>query len=130
MNLPFGEIKENRLTVNFSSADYSVAAVLTAVKERCDMFGEMKVSFLGACTDVPAGPSPVFRPVNINAIFEYKGSDEPRPILEKVYCHLWEAVALTFPNEATWATAKGDFAQFISAQADLIRARVESNKAD
>ncbi len=130
MFMPFGEIKDNALTVSFSSADYSIATVLTAVRERCDMFGEMKVRFLGASTDVPNTPSPVFRPVAIQAFFEYIGGGDARPVLEKVYVHLWEAVALTFPAEPAWATAKGDFARFISSQADLIRARIESAKAE
>lgn len=130
MFLPYGEIKENTLTVSFSSADFSIATVLTAVKERCDMFGEMKVRFLGASTDIPSTPSPVFRPVAIKAYFEYEGSADAPKVLEKVYLHLWEAVALTFPAEPVWAAAKGEFAKFISSQADLIRARVESNKAE
>ncbi|OIP30755.1 hypothetical protein AUK22_01730 [bacterium CG2_30_54_10] len=130
MFLPFGEIKDNTLTVSFSSADFSIATVLTAIKERCDMFGEMKVQFLGASTDVPNTPSPVFRPVAIKAYFEFNGSGDPRLPLERIYAHLWEAVALTFPGEAVWAAAKGDFAKFITSQADLIRARIESNKAD
>lgn len=130
MYMPFGEIKDNLLTVSFSSADFSIATVLTAIKERCDMFAEMKVQFLGASTEIPNTPSPVFRPVAIKAFFEHTGGGDPRQVLEKVYTHLWEAVALTFPAEPAWATAKGDFAQFISSQADLIRARIESNKAE
>lgn len=94
------------------------------------MFGEMKVVFLGVSTEIPAGPSPIFRPVAVKAYFEYIGSGDPKPILEKVYILLWEAVALTFPTEPVWASAKGDFSKFISAQADLIRARVESNKGE
>ena len=129
MYLPFGEIKDNRLTVSFSSADYSVASVITAIKERCDMFEEMKVAFLGVCTDVASGPSPVFKPVSINAYFEYTGNDNAKAILERVYVQLWEAVALTFPDESTWARAKSDYSDYISAQAELIKARVESNKS-
>ena len=128
MFLPFGELKENRLIMSFSSADYSVAVVLNAVKDRLDIFQEMKVQFLGASTEIPAGPSPVFRPVAIQAFFEYAGSGEPKPVLEKVYALVWEAVAMTFPGEAAWATAKGDFGRFITSQADLLRARTESAK--
>ncbi|HNV70310.1 MAG TPA: hypothetical protein PKO06_11475 [Candidatus Ozemobacteraceae bacterium] len=128
MFLPFGEIKENRLIVSFSSADYSVATVLNAVKERLDIFGEMKVTFLGASTEIPSGPSPVFRPVAIQAFFEYQGSGDARPALEKTYALVWESVALTFPGEAAWATAKGDFGRFISSQAELLRARTDSTK--
>lgn len=128
MYLPFGEIKENRLTVSFSSADYSVASVIMAVKERCDMFEEMKVAFLGVCTDIVSGPSPVFKPVSIQAFFEYTGNANSQEVLERAYVQLWEAVALTFPDEATWASAKSDYSDYIAAQADLIRARTESNK--
>lgn len=130
MYLPFGEIKDNTLKVTFSSADYSVANVITAVKERCDMFKEMQVVFLGACTEVPAGPSPVFKPVGVQAIFEYTGSDNAKKILERVYVQLWEALALTFPDETEWARAKSEYGHYISSQADLIRARTESNRTD
>jgi hypothetical protein len=129
MDLPFGELKGNRLIMSFSSADYSVAGIIGAIKERCDMLGVMEVNFMGACTDIPAGPSPVFRPVNINAYFDYVGNGDAEDILGKVYVLIWEAVALTFPTEAVWAIAKGDFSRFIIAQADLLRARSESNKS-
>lgn len=130
MFMPFGDIKNNVLIVSFSSADYSIATVLNAVKERADMFNELNVKFLGASTDIPATSSPVFRPVAIQAYFEYQGKDDPKPVLEKVYVHLWEAVALTFPNESDWATAKGEFSKFITSQADLLRARIESTKLE
>lgn len=130
MNLPFGEIKDNRLTIDFSSADYSVASVLNAVRERYDMFGEMQVAFLGVSTEIPGGPSPVFRPVAIQTIFEYCGTGDARKTLERVYVQMWEAIALTFPSEAAWASAKADFGHYISSQADLLRARIESGKAD
>ena len=128
MNLPYGDINENRLTMSFSSADYSVATVLNSVRERYDMFGEMQVAFLGVCTEIPHGPSPVFRPVSIQAIFEYSGGADPRKVLERVYVQMWEAVALTFPAEGLWASAKADFGKFISAQAELLTARTESSK--
>jgi hypothetical protein len=130
MHLPFGDIKDNRLIISFNSADYSVATVLNAIRERQDMFSEMQVAFLGVSTDIPAGPSPVFRPVAVQAFFEYVGSGDGRTLLERVYCQTWEAMALTFPGEAAWAAAKADFGQFITAQADLLRARTESTKSE
>jgi len=130
MDLPFGTIKDSRLTVSFSTADYSVANVIAAVRERGDMFEALEVVFMGASTEIPSGPSPVFRPVSIIACFDYIGKGDARSILEKIYVHLWNAVAITFPTEAEWAVSKGEFARFITSQADLIRARIESNKTE
>jgi len=112
--------------MSFSSADFSVASVIAAIRLHLDMLEEMCVLFLGCTTEVPAGPSPVFRPVDIKAVFEYTGSDEAKPVLERAYQIVWRGVVDTFPSECEWAEAKGDFAKFISAQADLLRARVES----
>ena len=41
---------------------------------------------------------------------------------------VWEGIVNTFPDEPDWAAAKGDYAQFISSQAELLRARVESER--
>ena len=69
MQLPFGAIDGNVLEVNFSTADYSIPSVLSAVREHLDRLEEMNVIFLGAQTVVPSGPTPVFKPVSIAAIF-------------------------------------------------------------
>lgn len=128
MKLPFGEIIENRLVINFNSADYSVATVMNAVKERIDLFGEMQVAFMGVCTEIPTGPTPVFRSVPINAHFTYNGPGDVRAVLERIYVIVWESIATSFPDEGTWAKSKSDFGDFISAQADLLRARIDSNR--
>jgi len=128
MYMPFGRIEEKVLSIDFSSADFSVAAVLGAIRAHLDMLQEMEVTFLGVSTDVPAGPSPVFRPVPISAVFEYGGSGDAQSVLERVYQVVWQGIVNTFPDEAEWATAKRDYAQFIVAQADLLRARTESER--
>ncbi len=126
MQLPFGNVDGNVLEVNFSTADYSIAAVLSAIREHLDRLEEMNVIFLGAQTIVPSGPSPVFKPVSISAIFEYHGKGDPRPTLEKAYTVIWHGLVTTFPNEADWSKAKESFGHFIVSQADLIRARSEA----
>jgi hypothetical protein len=125
MDTPYGDIEGNSLTMSFSSADFSVASVMAAVREHLDVLTQMDVVFLGTATEVPAGPTPVFRPVNVQAIFEYTGRGDARDVLEKAYRLVWQGIVSTFPSEAEWAAAKKDFAQFISSQADLLRARVE-----
>ena len=125
MDIPYGDIEGNMLTMAFSSADFSVASVLSAVREHLDVLTQMDVVFLGTATEVPAGPTPVFRPVSVQATFEYTGRGDAREVLEKTYRIVWQGIVSTFPSEAEWAAAKKDFAQFISSQADLLRARVE-----
>jgi hypothetical protein len=50
-------------------------------------------------------------------------------VLDRAYQVVWQGVVNTFPDEPEWAAAKKDYAQFISAQADLLRARVESERS-
>lgn len=126
MYMPFGRIEDKVLSIDFSSADFSVASVLAAIRTHLDMLQEMGIAFLGVSTDIPAGPSPVFRPVPISAVFEYSGKEAPQPVLERAYQVVWQGVVNTFPSEPEWAAAKRDYAQFISSQADLLRARVSS----
>jgi len=127
MEMPYGEVDGKMLTINFSTADYSVAAVMAAVREHIDVLEPMEVKFLGCETEVPSGPTPVFQPVPIKARFEYVGSHtDVRPILEKVYELIWHGIVVTFPSESDWATAKQAFSDFVVAQADLLRARVDS----
>ena len=128
MYMPFGRVEDKVLSVDFSSADFSVASVLNAIRAHLDMLQEMKVAFLGVSTDVPAGPSPVFRPVPISAVFEYTGNEKAQPVLERVYQVIWQGVVNSFPSESDWAAAKRDYAQYISAQADLLRARIEGER--
>ncbi len=125
METPYGEIEGNMLTMSFSSADFSVASVVAAIREHLDVLTQMDVVFLGTATEVPAGPTPVFRPVNVQAIFEYAGRGDAGEVLEKTYRTVWQGIVGTFPSESEWAAAKKDFAQFISSQADLLRARIE-----
>lgn len=127
MNTPFGEIKDKTLEVRFSTADYSIATVLAAIREHLDVLQEMGIKFLGAATEVYTGPTPVFRPTDIKAIFECTGTGG-KDCLERAYELVWSAVVKTFPDENEWAQAKNDFAQYILAQADLLRARTESAK--
>jgi hypothetical protein len=128
MKLPFGEIKENLLTVKFSTADYSIASVISAVKIHLDVIQAMEVWFLGASTEVVVGPTPVFTPVPVVAHFEYAGKGNAREVLEKIYRIVWEGIVNSFCDEACWAQSKAAYSQFISSQADLLRARVESTK--
>ncbi len=126
MELPFGEIKGDKLTMNFSTADYSIASVINAIKERLDLLAQINVVFFGAQTEIVTGPSPVFTPVPIIAHFVYKGNGNAQECLTKVYEVIWEGIAFTFPDEASWAKAKSYYADFISSQADLLRARIEA----
>jgi len=126
VEMPFGEIDGKVLDVKFSSADFSVASVIAAIREHLDMLGEMEVVFLGVATDVSPGPTPVFQPVAIKASFEYVGPDPAQHVLERTYQIVWQGIVNTFPAESEWAMSKQAFASFISAQADLLRARLES----
>jgi hypothetical protein len=128
MNLPYGEIKDTVLVMQFSTADYSVASVLSAIKIHLDVIEELGVTFLGAQTDVVAGPTPVFQPVPVIAQFEYTGKGSSKDILQKVYKMVWNGIIDSFPDETGWSTAKEAYSSFIAAQADLLRARIEANK--
>lgn len=128
MNMPYGDIKDKVLEIRFSTADYSIATVINAIREHLDVLQEIGVKFLGAATDVYAGPTPVFKPTDIKAVFEYVGSGSGKECMERAYEVIWQGVIKTFPDENEWAQAKNDFAQYILAQADLLRARTESSK--
>ncbi len=128
MQMPYGDIDGNMLTMRFSSADFSVASVITAIREHLDVMEELGVKFLGIATEITSGPTPVFRPTNIEAKFEYCQQGTCRDCLERTYQVIWKGVIDTFPSEAEWAQAKSDFGQFIASQADLLRARTESSK--
>ncbi|MEP0813339.1 MAG: hypothetical protein HRF49_01565 [bacterium] len=126
MFMPFGEIQGRVLTMSFSSADFSVASVLTALREHLDLLNEMKIEFAGVATDVGSGDPRVFKPVMINASFEYTGEGDGRAELERAYHIIWKGVVFTFPDEEDWATAKESYSAYISSQADLLRARTET----
>lgn len=128
MQMPYGDVNGNVLTMRFSSADFSVASVISAIREHLDVMEELGVKFLGIATEVTSGPTPVFRPTNIEAKFEYCGQGSCPECLERTYQVIWKGVIDTFPSEGEWAQAKGDFAQFIASQADLLRARTESSR--
>ena len=128
MNLPYVEIKDKILQIKFSTADFSIASVLSAVKVHLDVIEELGVVFLGAQTEIIAGPNPVFQPVPVIAQFEYTGKGASKDILEKVYKVIWQGIVSSFPNETQWSEAKEAYASFIAAQADLLRARVEASK--
>lgn len=129
MEIPYGEIDGNILKVRFSSADFSIASVLTAIRLHLDMIEEMNVAFLGAETEVSPSPQ-IFTPIPIVATFQFLGKGKTKDILERVYRTIWGGVVNTFPDEPTWASAKRDYGAFITAQADLLRARIESLKAE
>jgi hypothetical protein len=128
MKLPYGEIKDSVLSMKFSTADFSIASVLTAVKVHVDVIEELDVVFLGAQTEIVAGPGPVFQPVPVVAQFEYTGKGNGKEILEKVYRIIWQGIVDSFPDETCWSQAKEAYASFIAAQADLLRARIEASK--
>ncbi|UCE07666.1 MAG: hypothetical protein JSW07_06435 [bacterium] len=128
MNLPYGEIKNNVLTMRFSTADFSIASVLNAIKIHIDVIENMGVTFLGAQTEVVAGPTPVFQPVPVIAQFEYTGKGTAQQILEKVYKTVWQGIVNSFPDETCWSEAKEAYSSFIGAQADLLRARIEASQ--
>jgi hypothetical protein len=128
MKLPYGETKDNILIMKFSTADFSIASVLNAIKIHIDVIESMGVVFLGAQTDVVAGPTPVFQPVPVIAQFEYTGKGSAKDTLERVYKVVWQGIVASFPDETCWSDAKESYAAFITAQADLLRARVEASK--
>lgn len=123
MFMPFGEIKGKVLTMSFSSADFSVASVISSLREHLDMLNEMKIEFCGVATDVMGGDARVFRPVMINASFEYTGGGEATALLERTYSVIWKGIVQTFPDEGEWAQSKENYASYILSQADLLRAR-------
>lgn len=114
--------------MNFSTADFSIASVLSAIKIHVDVIENMGVVFLGAQTEVVAGPTPVFQPVPVIVQFEYTGKGSAKEILEKVYKIVWQGIVASFPDESCWSEAKEAYAAFIAAQADLLRARVDASK--
>lgn len=128
MKLPYGKIDGNMLVMNFSTADFSIASVLNAIKIHIDVVENMGVVFLGAQTDVVAGPTPVFQPVPVIAQFEYTGKGPAEETLEKVYRIVWQGIVASFPDEGCWSESKEAYAAFIGAQADLLRARVDASK--
>ncbi len=128
MNLPYGEIKGNVLKMSFSTADFSIASVVSAIKVHIDVVEELGVAFLGAQTDVVAGPTPVFQPVPVIVQFEYTGKGGAKEVLERVYKIVWQGIVNSFPDETRWSEAKEAYASFIAAQADLLRARIEAAK--
>jgi hypothetical protein len=128
MELPYGEIQGNVLTMKFSTADYSVASILSAIKVHIDVIEELDVVFLGAQTEVVAGPTPVFQPVPVIAQFQYTGKGSGNECLTKIYKMVWHGIIDSFPDETRWSSAKEAYSSFIAAQADLLRARVEANK--
>ena len=128
MQMPHGDVDGNMLTMRFSSADFSVASVIMAIREHLDVMEELRVKFLGVATQITSGPTPVFRPTDIEAKFEYCGDGNPGTLLERTYQVIWKGVIDTFPTEAEWAQAKSDFAQFIVSQAELLRARTEGSR--
>jgi hypothetical protein len=128
MNLPYGDIKNNILTMKFSTADFSIASVLTAIKMHLDVIEELGVVFLGAQTEVVAGPTPVFQPVPVVVQFECEKKGSAKEVLEKIYTIVWRGVVNSFPDETRWSQAKEAYSSFIAAQADLLRARSEAAK--
>ena len=130
MRLPFGTIEGNTLELHFSTSDFTIASVLAAIREHLDKLEEMGVQFLGAQTDVPAGPTPVFRPVTIRAVFEYGGDDDAETVLERSYHVVWQGITSTFPKEPEWAAAKEALSHYVVAQADLLRARAEVARSE
>lgn len=123
MNLPFGSIDGNDLHVRFSTADFSVATVLAGVREHLDMFEEMSVNFMGIATDVPDGPQPVFKPIDIVAHFRYSGGGDADGVLRRVYRAVWRGVVNNFPDELDWSEAKRNYAEFVEAQAEMLQAQ-------
>jgi len=130
MTLPYGEIEGKRLVMRFSTADFSIATVFMAIREHLDMLGEMGIIFCGAATEIPPGHTQVFKPVDIKAIFEYTGGGDAPKYLSRAYEIIWEGIVNTFPKEEEWALAKKSYAEFIRAQAELLRARMETTRGE
>lgn len=126
MHLPFGSIEGTTLTALFSTADFSVATVIAGIREHLDMFEEMGVSFMGVATDVPANAPAGQRPLNIIATFHYRGVGESEGTLARVYSLLWKGVLAHFPDELEWSEAKSNYADFVAAQAEMLRAQNET----
>lgn len=129
MLMPYGDIEGNTITIRFSTADFSMATVVAAIREHLDVLEELCVSFVGAGTEIVEGPTPVFRPTNIETKFEFCGVGDAKSPLERTYLLIWKGVISTFPNEQDWAQAKSEFGNFIMSQADLLRARTENSKS-
>lgn len=127
MSLPFGRIEDNLLEAAFSTADFSVATVIAGIREHLDMFEEMGVCFLGVATQVPATVSANMQPVNIVAKFKYTGEGDAAGVLNRVYRVLWKGVINNFPDEIEWSEAKGNYSEYILAQADMLRAQKENS---
>lgn len=128
MELPYGDIQDNTLRMKFSTSDYSIASVMNAIKVHIDVFEELGIVFLGAQTEIVAGPTPVFQPVPVVAQFRYTGKGSGNETLQKVYTLVWRGIIASFPDEASWSQSKEAYASFIAAQADLLRARTEAVK--
>ena len=125
MQLPFGSIENNLMEMRFSTADFSVATVIAGIREHIDMFEEMAVSFLGISTEVPSEVQPAFKPVNIVAKFQFTGSADAESALTRVYKALWKGIIMNFPDEVEWSEAKSNYADFVAAQAEMVRAQKE-----
>jgi len=130
MNLPYGKIEGNALRMEFSTADYCIASVIAAIREHLDVIEEMEVVFLGASTEVVSGPQPVFQPVPVVVHFEYRGKEKAEDVLRRAYEIVWHGVVSTFPDESKWSESKAAYAEFISAQADLLMVRLEALKEE
>jgi len=129
MEFPFGEINDEELKMRFSSADYSVATVISGIREHLDVIEEMGVEFLGIETEVYSGPRISFSPVPVIAHFRCRGKN-CEELLSKTYKLVWKGIVLNFPDELDWAEAKSKFSDFVSSQAELLLARTEAEKEE
>ncbi|MFW9928701.1 MAG: hypothetical protein ACFFD1_04870 [Candidatus Thorarchaeota archaeon] len=124
LNLPFGNIDGNKLVINMSTADYTIAAILNALNDCLDVFEELSVEFLGCGTDVKNSGSPSFSPTDINIYLQSndKNEDNSRKTLLQSYKIFWKSLVRTYPDEETWSNSRSNLGNFISAQAELLLA--------
>lgn len=126
MHLPYGSIEGTTLNATFSTADFSVATVIAGIREHLDMFEEMGIDFMGVATDVPSTAPIGPRPLNIVATFNYRGVGDAEGALKRVYAMLWKGIIANFPDELEWSEAKSNYAEFVAAQAEMLRAQSET----
>jgi hypothetical protein len=121
--LPYGEVKDNKLIMEFSAFDMDLPVIAAGIRERSDVLREMSVIFAGFGTDVPEELSRQ-SPAKIRAFFEYVGQgNEVQTILKRAYHIVWGGMIQEFPDLVDWAEAKADLSSLTFAQAEILRAR-------
>ncbi|MGV9103961.1 MAG: hypothetical protein ACOC38_04160 [Promethearchaeia archaeon] len=121
--LPYGEVKDNKLIMEFSAFDIDLPVVAAGIRERSDVLREIDVIFAGFGSELPENVSRQ-SPVTIKAFFEYVGKgDDVKTLLKRAYHLVWSGMIQEFPDLTDWAAAKADLSSLTFAQAELLNAR-------